>query len=129
MPDPTSSPRKPVSMVAGGAGSLGSHLGDSLLPSTFEVHGGPFVHAQREEYWGIVNTVGTRDVNDEAKRSAEGIATAHHRSHRIDAKIGRIFNALRLPHAPCTMAASFPSSRELPRQSTASGKNLRNDSI
>jgi dTDP-glucose 4,6-dehydratase len=82
-------------------GSLGTHnaLGVAkakkavfLLASTSEVYGDPLVHPQSEDYWGNVNPVGPRGVYDEAKRFAEAIALAYHRSHNLDVKIARIFN-------------------------------------
>jgi dTDP-glucose 4,6-dehydratase len=82
-------------------GSLGTHktLGLAkakraryLLASTSEVYGDPLVHPQREDYWGNVNPVGPRGVYDEAKRFAEAMTVAYHRSHGVDTKIARIFN-------------------------------------
>ena len=82
-------------------GSLGTHnaLGVAkakgarfLLASTSEVYGDPEVHPQREDYWGHVNPVGPRGVYDEAKRFAEAMTMAYHRTHGIDTKIVRIFN-------------------------------------
>jgi dTDP-glucose 4,6-dehydratase len=82
-------------------GSLGTHntlgLAKStgaryLLASTSEIYGDPQVHPQTEEYWGHVNPVGPRGVYDEAKRFAEALAMAYHRTHDIDVKIVRIFN-------------------------------------
>ena len=82
-------------------GALGTHntLGVAkakrarfLLASTSEVYGDPLVHPQREDYWGHVNPVGPRGVYDEAKRFAEAITMAYHRSHGIDTRIVRIFN-------------------------------------
>lgn len=82
-------------------GALGTHniLGLAkekkavfLLASTSEVYGDPQVHPQKEEYWGNVNPVGPRGVYDEAKRYAEALTMAYHRSHRMDTKIIRIFN-------------------------------------
>ena len=82
-------------------GSLGTHnaLGLAqakktvfLLASTSEVYGDPLVHPQPEDYWGNVNPIGPRGVYDEAKRFAEALALAYHRSHGIDVKIARIFN-------------------------------------
>src|SRR5436190_15201489 len=82
-------------------GSLGTHnsLGLAkakkarfLLASTSEVYGDPEMHPQREEYWGNVNPIGIRGVYDEAKRFAEAIVMAYHRTHGIDTKIVRIFN-------------------------------------
>ena len=63
-----------------------------LLASTSEVYGDPLVHPQPESYWGNVNPIGPRGVYDEAKRYAEAMAMAYHRSHSIPVKIARIFN-------------------------------------
>ncbi|MCB9771403.1 MAG: SDR family oxidoreductase [Candidatus Omnitrophica bacterium] len=63
-----------------------------LLASTSEVYGDPLEHPQKETYWGHVNTVGPRGVYDEAKRFAEAITMAYHRSHNVDTAIIRIFN-------------------------------------
>ncbi|MCZ6660729.1 MAG: SDR family oxidoreductase [bacterium] len=82
-------------------GALGTHhaLGVAkakeatfLLASTSEVYGDPKVHPQHEDYWGNVNPIGPRGVYDEAKRFAEAITMAYHRTHGIDTKIVRIFN-------------------------------------
>ena len=82
-------------------GALGTHrtLGLAkakgarfLLASTSEVYGDPLVHPQREDYWGNVNPVGPRGVYDEAKRFAEALTMAYHRSHGVDTRIVRIFN-------------------------------------
>ena len=82
-------------------GSLGTHktLGLAkdkgarfMLASTSEVYGDPQVHPQTEDYWGHVNPVGPRGVYDEAKRFAEAMAMAYHRSHGVDVRIIRIFN-------------------------------------
>ena len=63
-----------------------------LLASTSEVYGDPLIHPQPEEYWGNVNPIGPRGVYDEAKRFAEAITMAYHRTHGINTKIVRIFN-------------------------------------
>lgn len=82
-------------------GALGTHnaLGVAkaknatfLLASTSEVYGDPLVHPQPEEYWGNVNPIGPRGVYDEAKRFAEAITMAYHRTHGVNTKIVRIFN-------------------------------------
>lgn len=82
-------------------GALGTHnaLGVAkaknatfLLASTSEVYGDPLVHPQPEGYWGNVNPIGPRGVYDEAKRFAEAITMAYHRTHGINTKIVRIFN-------------------------------------
>jgi dTDP-glucose 4,6-dehydratase len=82
-------------------GSIGTHntLGLAkatgaryLLASTSEIYGDPQVHPQPEQYWGHVNPVGPRGVYDEAKRFAEALAMAYHRTHDLDVKIVRIFN-------------------------------------
>jgi dTDP-glucose 4,6-dehydratase len=63
-----------------------------LLTSTSEVYGDPLVHPQREDYWGHVNPIGPRGVYDEAKRFAEAMTMAYHRTHGLDTRIVRIFN-------------------------------------
>jgi dTDP-glucose 4,6-dehydratase len=63
-----------------------------LLASTSEVYGDPKVHPQPEFYWGHVNPVGPRGVYDEAKRFAEALAMAYHRTHGMEVRIARIFN-------------------------------------
>ena len=82
-------------------GALGTHkaLGLAkekkarfLLASSSEVYGDPHVHPQAEDYWGNVNPIGPRGVYDEAKRFAEALAFAYHRTHAVDTKIARIFN-------------------------------------
>lgn len=82
-------------------GSLGTHkmLGLAkdkkarfLLASTSEVYGDPQIHPQTENYWGHVNPVGPRGVYDEAKRFAEAMAMAYHRTHGVRVRIVRIFN-------------------------------------
>jgi dTDP-glucose 4,6-dehydratase len=50
------------------------------------------VHPQPESYWGNVNPIGPRGVYDEAKRFAEAMTMAYHRTHGVDTRIVRIFN-------------------------------------
>ena len=82
-------------------GSLGTHNALGLakakgarffLASTSEVYGDPLVHPQPETYWGNVNPIGPRGVYDEAKRFAEAMTMAYHRTHGLDTRIVRIFN-------------------------------------
>src|ERR671924_2280253 len=82
-------------------GSLGTHNALGLakakgarffLASTSEVYGDPLVHPQKETYWGNVNPIGPRGVYDEAKRYAEALTMAYHRSHGVPVRIARIFN-------------------------------------
>ncbi|HYL69375.1 MAG TPA: GDP-mannose 4,6-dehydratase, partial [Candidatus Limnocylindria bacterium] len=82
-------------------GALGTHnaLGLALtkkakfmLASTSECYGDPEVSPQPESYWGRVNPIGPRGVYDEAKRFAEALTMAYHRSHGLDTRIVRIFN-------------------------------------
>ena len=63
-----------------------------ILASTSEIYGDPAVHPQTESYWGNVNSVGPRSVYDEAKRFAEAITMAHHRTLGTNVGIARIFN-------------------------------------
>lgn len=83
------------------AGALGTHncLGVAraqgakfLLASTSEIYGDPQVHPQSETYTGNVDPAGPRAVYDEAKRFAEAITMAYHRTHGVDSRIVRIFN-------------------------------------
>ncbi len=82
-------------------GALGTHKALGLakdkkaifaLASTSEVYGDPEVNPQPESYWGNVNPIGPRGVYDEAKRFAEALAMAYHRSHGVSVRIVRIFN-------------------------------------
>jgi dTDP-glucose 4,6-dehydratase len=63
-----------------------------FLASTSEVYGDPQVHPQPESYWGYVNSIGPRSMYDEAKRFAEAMTMAYHRTHGVDTRIVRIFN-------------------------------------
>jgi nucleoside-diphosphate-sugar epimerase len=63
-----------------------------FLASTSEVYGDPLVHPQPESYWGNVNPNGPRSVYDEAKRFAEALTMAYHRTHGVEVRIVRIFN-------------------------------------
>ncbi|GAB4308678.1 MAG: SDR family oxidoreductase [Phototrophicales bacterium] len=82
-------------------GALGTHnaLGLALakgakflLASTSEVYGDPLVHPQPETYVGNVDAIGPRGVYDEAKRYAEAMTMAYHRTHGLQTRIVRIFN-------------------------------------
>jgi dTDP-glucose 4,6-dehydratase len=82
-------------------GALGTHKALGLakdkkaifaLASTSEVYGDPEVNPQPETYWGNVNPIGPRGVYDEAKRYAEAMTMAYHRSHKMAVRIVRIFN-------------------------------------
>lgn len=68
------------------------HRSRFLLASTSEVYGDPLVHPQVEGYWGNVNPIGERSVYDEAKRFAETITMAYHRTHGLEVRIAGIFN-------------------------------------
>jgi UDP-glucuronate decarboxylase len=63
-----------------------------LQASTSEVYGDPFMHPQREEYWGNVNCIGTRSCYDEGKRVAETLFFDYHRQNKVDIRVMRIFN-------------------------------------
>jgi len=91
--------RVPIQIMK--VGSLGTHncLGLAKakgavfhLNSTSEVYGDPEVHPQPETYWGNVNPNGPRSVYDEAKRFAEALTLAYHRTHDLDVRIVRTFN-------------------------------------
>jgi len=83
------------------AGALGTHntLGVAkahgarfMLASTSEIYGDPLEHPQKESYWGHTDPVGPRSMYDEAKRFAEALTMAYHRTHSVDTRIVRIFN-------------------------------------
>jgi dTDP-glucose 4,6-dehydratase len=91
--------RRPIDTLD--AGSTGTrhllelalqHGARFFLASTSEVYGDPLVHPQNESYWGNVNPIGERSVYDEAKRFAEALTMAYHRSFGLDVRIVRIFN-------------------------------------
>jgi dTDP-glucose 4,6-dehydratase len=63
-----------------------------LIASTSEVYGDPKVHPQPESYWGNVNPIGPRSVYDEAKRYAEAVTMAYHRTRGLPVRVVRIFN-------------------------------------
>ena len=63
-----------------------------LHASTSECYGDPLEHPQSESYWGNVNPVGPRSVYDEAKRFAEAMVMAYHRSRGVNTHLVRIFN-------------------------------------
>jgi UDP-glucuronate decarboxylase len=101
-------------------GALGTHhaLGLAkdkgarfLLASTSEIYGDPQVHPQPESYWGHVNPIGPRGVYDEAKRYAEALAMAYHRSHGVPVRIARIFNSIL-----ATEQVLYDDGRELRRE-------------
>ena len=68
------------------------HGAGYLHASTSECYGEPLEHPQRESYWGNVNPVGPRSVYDEAKRYAEALVMAYHRSRGANTRLVRIFN-------------------------------------
>jgi dTDP-glucose 4,6-dehydratase len=63
-----------------------------LNASTSECYGDPLEHPQTEQYWGHVNPIGPRSVYDEAKRYAEALVMAYHRSRGVNTHLARIFN-------------------------------------
>jgi len=63
-----------------------------LHASTSECYGDPLEHPQTKDYWGHVNPVGPRSVYDEAKRYAEAMVMAYHRSRGVNTHLVRIFN-------------------------------------
>ncbi|MDR3751402.1 MAG: SDR family oxidoreductase [Terracidiphilus sp.] len=63
-----------------------------LHASTSECYGDPLEHPQTEDYWGHVNPVGPRSVYDEAKRYAEALVMAYHRTRSVNTHLARIFN-------------------------------------
>jgi dTDP-glucose 4,6-dehydratase len=92
-------PQLPIQTLKVGAygthntlGIARAHGSRYLLTSTSEVYGDPLEHPQKEEYWGNVDPIGLRSVYDEAKRFAEALTMAYHRTHGINTRIARIFN-------------------------------------
>jgi dTDP-glucose 4,6-dehydratase len=69
-----------------------AHGARFLMASSSEVYGDPDVHPQAESYRGNVDPTGPRSVYDEAKRFAESLTMAMHRTHGVDVGIARIFN-------------------------------------
>ena len=69
-----------------------THEARFLMASTSEIYGDPEVHPQVESYRGNVDPTGPRSVYDEAKRFAESLTMAMHRTHGVDVGIARIFN-------------------------------------
>jgi dTDP-glucose 4,6-dehydratase len=63
-----------------------------VVASTSEIYGDPLEHPQKESYWGNVSSIGPRSVYDEAKRYAEALTMAFHRSMGVNTGIVRIFN-------------------------------------
>lgn len=60
--------------------------------STSEVYGDPTIHPQPETYWGNVNPIGIRSCYDEGKRCAETLFFDYHRQHKVNIRVGRLFN-------------------------------------
>lgn len=92
-------PQLPIQTLKVGAlgthnalGLARAHQARFLLASTSEVYGDPLVHPQTETYVGNVDPIGPRSMYDEAKRFAEAMVMAYHRSHGLDTRIVRIFN-------------------------------------
>lgn len=92
-------PQLPIQTLKVGAlgthnalGIARAHQARFLLASTSEVYGDPLVHPQKETYVGNVDPIGPRSMYDEAKRFAEAMVMAYHRSHGLDTRIMRIFN-------------------------------------
>ena len=80
-----------------------------LMAITSEVYGDPEVHPQVESYRGNVNPIGPRSVYDEAKRFAESLTMAMHRTHGVNVGIARIFNTYgpRLPPGDGRVVSNF----------------------
>ena len=68
------------------------HGAGYLHTSTSECYGDPLEHPQPETYWGNVNPIGPRSVYDEAKRFAEALVMAYHRTRGINTHLARVFN-------------------------------------
>ncbi|MPY67629.1 SDR family oxidoreductase [Deinococcus sp. SDU3-2] len=68
------------------------HGATFLLASSSEVYGDPLAHPQREDDRGHVSCTGPRSCYDEAKRYAEALTMAYHRTRGAETRIVRIFN-------------------------------------
>ena len=85
-----------------------------LQASTSEVYGDPKVHPQTEDYWGNVNSIGTRSCYDEGKRCAETLFFDYHRQYQLNIKVARIFTiptaraCIRTTGAWCPTSSSRP---------------------
>lgn len=72
---------------------LAKRLGVKIFQaSTSEIYGDPTLHPQPESYWGNVNPIGIRSCYDEGKRCAETLFFDYHRQHRVNIRVGRLFN-------------------------------------
>ena len=72
-----------------------------VLASTSEVYGDPLEHPQPESYFGNVDITSARACYDEAKRYAEALTYAYHRSGTVQAtRVARIFNTYGPAMAP-----------------------------
>jgi len=72
---------------------LAKRIGAKIFQaSTSEVYGDPAVHPQPESYWGNVNPIGIRSCYDEGKRCAETLFFDYHRQHKVNIRVGRLFN-------------------------------------
>ena len=63
-----------------------------LYTSTSEVYGDPQINPQKEDYYGNVNTIGSRSCYDEGKRIGETLCYLYKMEKNVDIRIVRIFN-------------------------------------
>ncbi len=63
-----------------------------LFTSTSEVYGDALITPQHENYYGNVNSFGSRSSYDESKRVAESLCYTYLNQYSLDIKIARIFN-------------------------------------
>lgn len=63
-----------------------------LFSSTSEIYGDAQISPQHEDYYGNVNTFGSRSCYDESKRVAEALCLTYMQLYNTDIKIARIFN-------------------------------------
>jgi len=69
-----------------------SYQSTLLYTSTSEVYGDPQINPQKEDYYGNVNTVGSRSCYDEGKRIGETLCYLYKMEKNVDIRIVRIFN-------------------------------------
>ncbi len=63
-----------------------------LQTSASEIYGNTEVNPVTEDYWGRVNTNGSRACYEEGKRAAETLFYDYHRQNKTAVKVARVFN-------------------------------------
>jgi NAD-dependent epimerase/dehydratase family protein len=79
-----------TTLVAGGAGFIGSHLCDRLVKDGHKVLCMDNLYTGHIE--NVSNPIGIRSCYDEGKRCAESLCMDYHRQYSVQVKIIRVFN-------------------------------------